>query len=163
GAVFDALVPQLASELELPGRRAERADVRDRAVRSLGELFTGAARAGLRITGTETRFSVPLTLALAGGERTVHCVGSHNRDAVDAIQLASYAWALAQEDPSAAPADVGYFLLRSGEFISADPALDPHRRTPMDVDEAWRRMREAITATLDEVASGTVRVGCREL
>ena len=190
GAVFDALVPQLASELELPGRRAERADVRDRAVRSLGELFTGTARAGLRITGTETRFSVPLTLPLAGGERTVEFVGSRDVDAVDAegrrtvldlkwsrsrtrygdlydtgeaIQLASYAWTVAQEDPSAAPADVGYFLLRSGEFISADPALDPHRRTPMDVDEAWRRMREAITATLDEVASGTVRVGCREL
>ena len=82
--MFDALVPQLASELDLPGRRAERADVRDRAVRSLGELFTGTARAGLRITGTETRFSVPLTLPLAGGERTVEFVGSRDVDAVDA-------------------------------------------------------------------------------
>ncbi|MGO1422498.1 MAG: PD-(D/E)XK nuclease family protein [Brachybacterium sp.] len=189
-ATFDALVPQLASELDLPGRRAERAEVREHAVRSLRELFTGTARAGLRITGTESRFAVPWTLPLAGGARTVEFRGSRDVDAVDAngratvldlkwsrsrtrygdlydtgeaIQLASYAWTLAQEDPGAPPADAGYFLLRSGEFVSADPALDPHRRDPMDVAESWRRMESAVTGVLDEIAAGTVRVGCQEL
>lgn len=188
--VFDRLVPQLASELDLPGRAAERADVRERAVRALGELFSGIARAGLRVRGTETRFDVPLALPLAGGERIVRFRGSRDVDAVDAagrttvldlkwsrsrtrygdlydtgeaIQLASYAWTLAQEDPGAPPADVGYFLLRSGEFVSCDPQLDPHRRAPMDSGESWRRMVAAVTAALDEIAGGTVRSGCREL
>ncbi|WP_422116625.1 PD-(D/E)XK nuclease family protein [Brachybacterium sp. UNK5269] len=184
GEVFDRLVPQLASELDLPGHAAERADVRERAVRSLGALFTGTARAGLRITGTESRFARPLTLALAGGPRTVEFVGSRDLDAVDAagrptildlkwsrsrsrygdlfdtgeaIQLAAYAWSLGTE------ADVGYFLLRSGEFVSADPRLDPHRRSPLDVEATWQRMVGALTAALDEVAAGMVRAGCREL
>jgi len=188
--VLDRLVPQLASELDLPGRAAAREDVRDRAVRSVGALFSGAAAAGLRITGTETRFEVPLPLPLAGGERTVPFVGSRDVDAIaadgrrtvldlkwsrsrtrygdlydtsEAIQLASYAWTLAQEHPGEQPADVGYFLLRSGEFVSSDPALDPHDRAPMDTGEAWRRMLGAVTATLDEVAEGKVRCGCREL
>ena len=52
GAAFDRLVPRLASELELPGRLAERSDVRLRTIRSLRTLFTGAVAAGLRITGT---------------------------------------------------------------------------------------------------------------
>jgi RecB family exonuclease len=189
-AVLDRLVPQLASELDLPGRAAEREDVRDRAVRALGALFTGTAEAGLRITGTETRFEVPLALPLAGGERTVPFVGSRDLDAVaadgrrtvldlkwsrsrsrygdlfdtsEAIQLASYAWTLAQEHPGEQPADVGYFLLRSGEFVSSDKALDPHDRAPMDTGEAWRRMLAAVTARLDEVAAGRIRCGCREL
>ncbi|WP_394216265.1 PD-(D/E)XK nuclease family protein [Brachybacterium vulturis] len=189
-ATFDALVPQLASELDLPGRRAERTEVREHAVRSLRELFTGTARAGLRITGTETDFAVPWTLPLAGGEHTVQFRGSRDVDAVDAdgratvldlkwsrsrtrygdlfdtgeaIQLASYAWSLGQDDPGSPPADVGYFLLRSGEFVSADPALDPHRRSPMDLAESWRRMEAAVTEVLDEIAAGTVRAGCREL
>ena len=188
--VLDRLVPQLASELDLPGSAAAREDVRDRAVRSVGALFSGAATAGLRITGTESRFELPLTLALAGGERTVPFVGSRDVDAItadgrrtvldlkwsrsrsrygdlfdtsEAIQLASYAWALAQEHPGEQPADVGYFLLRSGEFVSADPALDPHDRAPMDTGEAWRRMLAAVTARLDEVADGRIRCGCREL
>ena len=190
GEVLDRLVPQLASELDLPGRAAAREDVRDRAVRSVGALFSGAAAAGLRITGTETRFELPLTLMLADGERTVPFVGSRDVDAIaadgrrtvldlkwsrsrsrygdlfdtsEAIQLASYAWALAQEHPGEQPADVGYFLLRSGEFVSADPALDPHDRAPMDTGEAWRRMLAAVTARLDEVADGRIRCGCREL
>jgi hypothetical protein len=190
GAVLDRLVPQLASELDLPGRAAAREDVRDRAVRSVGALFSGVAEAGLRITGTESRFEVPLALPLTGGERTVPFVGSRDLDAVgpdgrrtvldlkwsrsrsrygdlydtsEAIQLASYAWTLAQEHPGERPADVGYFLLRSGEFVSSDPALDPHGRAPMDTAEAWRRMHEAVTATLDEVAAGRIRCGCRAL
>jgi ATP-dependent helicase/nuclease subunit B len=188
--VLDRLVPQLASELDLPGRAAAREDVRDRAVRSVGALFSGVTKAGLRITGTETRFELPLALPLAGGERTVPFVGSRDLDAAgpagrrtvldlkwsrsrtrygdlfdtsEAIQLASYAWTLAQEHPGEEPADVGYFLLRSGEFVSADPELDPHGRAPMDTAEAWRRMLAAVTARLDEVAAGRIRCGCREL
>lgn len=187
---FDRLVPQLASELDLPGRAAAREDVRDRAVRSVGALFSAVADAGLRITGTESRFELPLSIPLAGGERTVPFTGSRDVDAVgpggrrtvldlkwsrsrtrygdlfdtsEAIQLAAYAWTLAQEHPGEGPADVGYFLLRSGEFVSADPALDPRGREPMDTGEAWRRMLAATAERLDEVAAGRIRCGCREL
>src|SRR5690606_27072907 len=173
GEVLDRLVPQLASELDLPGRAAAREDVRDRAVRSVGALFSGAAAAGLRITGTETRFELPLTLMLADGERTVPFVGSRDVDAIaadgrrtvldlkwsrsrsrygdlfdtsEAIQLAPDARALAQEHPGEQPADGGDVLLRSGEFVSADAALGPHDRAPKDTGEAWRRTLAAVTA-----------------
>jgi ATP-dependent helicase/nuclease subunit B len=194
GEVFDALVPQLASELDLPGRAFERTDVRERTVRSLRELFAGLAEAGLRITGTESRFEQELTLPLASGPHPVVFSGSRDLDARrdddspmvidlkwsysrsrygdlfdtgEAIQLASYAWALAQDPDSPAsadsPADVGYFLLRSGEFISADPALDQHRRVPMDTADAWRRLVEGVSARLDRIAGGTVDLGCQQL
>ena len=190
GAAFDQLVPQLASELDLPGRAAERADIRERTQRSLTELFTRTTRAGLRIIGTESRFEHPLTLELASGNRTVPFAGSRDVDARDpagrpvvldlkwsrsrtrygdlydtgeAIQLASYAWSLAQAEQLAAPAEVGYFLLHSGEFVAAVPELDPRRRAPMDTREAWRRMLAAMTTALDEIAAGTVTAGCRSV
>lgn len=197
GEVFDLLVPQLASELDLPGRAAERAEIRGRAGRSLAELFGRTAAAGLQITGTETRFELPLELPLATGGHPVLIAGSRDVDAVDAagsplildlkwtsslrryadlydsgdaIQLATYAWSLAQEtagpgDPAepAEPAEVGYFLLRSGEFVAAEPALDPRRRAPMDVDDAWQRMLASAAEALDEIAAGQVRLGCRTL
>lgn len=187
--VFDQLVPQLASELDLPGRSAERAEIRGRARRSLTELFGRTAAAGLQITGTETRFELPLELPLAAGPHPVVIAGSRDVDAVDAagnplildlkwtsslrryadlydsgdaIQLATYAWSLGQEG-AGSPAEVGYFLLRSGEFVAADRALDPHRRAPMDVDDAWERMLASASEALDEIADGQVRLGCRSL
>jgi ATP-dependent helicase/nuclease subunit B len=194
GEVFDSLVPQLASELDLPGRAFERTEVRDRAVRSLRELFAGLADAGLRVTGTESGFERSLTLQLASGPREVAFVGSRDLDAEDAdgsptvidlkwsfsrtrygdlfdtgeaVQLASYAWSLAEDPGSPAdarnPADVGYFLLRSGEFVSANRALDAHRRSPMDVGDAWRRLVEGVQTRLDEIAAGTVVLGCQQL
>lgn len=189
GAVFDRLVPQLASELDLPGRAAERARIRERAQRSLTELFTRTSRAGLRLTGTETRFDKPLDLPLAGGARTVRFVGSRDVDALDAaghptildlkwsrnrsrygdlfdtgeaIQLASYAWSLG-EGAEVPAAQVGYFLLYSGDFVAADRQLDPSGRTPMDVADAFDRMVRAVAEALDEIADGTVRAGCRSL
>lgn len=190
GDCFDHLVPQFASELDLPGRAAERTDIRQRTIRSLTELFTRTTAAGLRITGTETRFEHPLTLPLASGERAVPFVGSRDVDARDsagrpvvidlkwsrsrtrygdlydtgeAIQLASYAWSLEQAEQLAAPAQVGYFLLHSGEFVAADPALDPRRRAPMDTRQAWERMLRAMSAALDDIAAGTVTAGCCRL
>lgn len=187
GDCFDHLVPQFASELDLPGRAAERADIRQRTVRSLTELFTRTTDAGLRITGTESRFEHPLTLPLTSGERAVAFVGSRDVDARDrsghpvvidlkwsrsrtrygdlydtgeAIQLASYAWSLEQAEQLSTPADVGYFLLHSGEFVAADPALDPRRRAPMDTRQAWERMLRAMSAALDDIAAGTVTAGC---
>ncbi|MCT1431432.1 PD-(D/E)XK nuclease family protein [Brachybacterium muris] len=189
-SVFDRLVPQFASELDLPGHAAQRADVHDRTVRSLRTLFAGTARAGLRITGTEVRFSHPLTLPLAGGARTIEFVGSRDldlRDASgrptvidlkwsrsrtryvdlyetgDAVQLASYAWALDQAESLAEPAQVGYFLLHAGEFVAADRELDPRRRTPMDVRDSWERLTRSVTTALDQIAEGTAVAGCRSL
>lgn len=187
-AAFDRLVPQFASELDLPGHAAQRADVHDRTVRSLRALFTGTARAGLRITGTEVRFNHSLQLPLAGGPRTVEFVGSRDMDlrdsagrptvidlkwsrsrtrygdlfdTGDAVQLASYAWALEQEETLTQPASVGYFLLHAGEFVAAERELDPRRRSPMDVRDSWDRLVRSVTAALDEIAAGTATAGCR--
>ena len=187
-AVFERLVPQFASELDLPGHAAQRADVHDRTVRSLRTLFEGTARAGLRITGTEVRFSHPLTLPLAGGARTIEFVGSRDMDlrdkdghptvidlkwsrsrtrygdlydTGDAVQLASYAWALDQAEALTRRAQVGYFLLHGGDFVTANRELDPRRRTPMDVHDSWARLVRSVTVALDEIAAGTGTAGCR--
>lgn len=187
-AAFDRLVPQFASELDLPGHAAQRSDVHARTVRSLRTLFEGTARAGLRITGTEVRFNEPLTLPLAGGARTVEFRGSRDMDlrdqagyptvidlkwsrsrtrygdlydTGDAVQLASYAWALDQAEALAQPAHVGYFLLHGGDFVTANRELDPRRRTPMDVHDSWDRLVRSVTAALDEIARGTATAGCR--
>lgn len=187
-AAFDRLVPQFASELDLPGHASQRADAHSRTLRSLRELFRRTAAAGLRITGTEVRFNHPLTLQLARGPRTVEFRGSRDMDlrddrgrpmvidlkwsrsrtrygdlydTGDAVQLASYAWSLEQDGPLAQPADVGYFLLHAGEFISANRELDTHRRSPMDVRASWDRLVTAITTALDEIADGRATAGCR--
>ena len=120
-AQLDAVIPSLASELELPGNARTRARVRATAVASLVEFFDRLATAGIRITGTESGFSEELPLHHGGGTHAVGFNGSRDVDGEDAagrpvvidlkwsaskkkhaelfdrgesLQLASYAWSL---------------------------------------------------------------------
>ncbi|MGP5035184.1 PD-(D/E)XK nuclease family protein [Brachybacterium alimentarium] len=175
---LDALLPQLASELLLPGREVELTTMRETSVRSLEEFFTRLADAGLVITSVESRFEEPLTLRLRRGDLEVPFLGFRDVlaedasgrptvidlkwtaaakkypelfDAGEALQLASYAWSLHDDS-----ADVGYFLLKQGEFVSANPALDPHGRPTLDIAKAWSMTTEGITEALDAIGEGTV-------
>ncbi|MGO1566516.1 MAG: PD-(D/E)XK nuclease family protein [Brachybacterium sp.] len=176
--MLERLVPQLASELLLPGREVELTTMRETAVRSLLEFFGRLAEAGLVITSVESRFEEPLTLHLKRGDVEVPFTGYRDVlaedaagrptvidlkwtsaakkypelfDGGEALQLASYAWSL--DDPSA---DVGYFLLKQGEFVSANPALDPHGRPTLDIAQAWATTTAGITEALDAIGEGTV-------
>ena len=176
--MLERLVPQLASELLLPGREVELTTMRETAVRSLLEFFGRLAEAGLVITSVESRFEEPLTLHLERGDVEVPFTGYRDVlaedaagrptvidlkwtsaakkypelfDGGEALQLASYAWSL--DDPSA---DVGYFLLKQGEFVSANPALDPHGRPTLDIAQAWSTTTAGITKALDAIGEGTV-------
>ncbi|MCL6422640.1 PD-(D/E)XK nuclease family protein [Brachybacterium sp. JHP9] len=189
GTMFDALVPRLAAELALPEREAERSTLREQATHALTELFTRLRDAGLRITGTESRFELPLLLEVAGREHAVQFVGSRDLDAVsedgqrividlkwshaqrrytelyeagDAIQLASYAWSVAHADAADAQPlpSVAYGLLRSGSFIGGPSALDPRGLAPLDSDRSWNRMIATLQETLAEIAQGRIRCGC---
>lgn len=176
--MLEHLVPQLASELLLPGREVELTTMRETAVRSLVEFFGRLAEAELVITSVESGFEEPLTLHLKRGDvevpfrgfRDVLAEDAAGRptvidlkwtsaatkypelfDAGEALQLASYAWSLRDDS-----ADVGYFLLKQGEFVSANPALDPHGRPTLDIEAAWSTTTSGITAALDAIGAGTV-------
>ena len=176
--MLERLVPQLASELLLPGREVELTTMRETAVRSLVEFFGRLAEAGLVITSVESRFEEPLTLHLQRGDLEVPFLGYRDVlaedaagrptvidlkwtsaakkypelfDAGEALQLASYAWSLHDDS-----ADVGYFLLKQGEFVSANPALDPHGRPTLDIAAAWSTTTSGITEALDAIGEGTV-------
>ncbi|WP_193105704.1 PD-(D/E)XK nuclease family protein [Brachybacterium sp. FME24] len=178
GEALDAQVPQLASELLLPGREVELTTMRETAVRSLMEFFGRLSQAGLVITSVESRFEEPLTLRLRRGDVDVPFLGYRDVlaqdaaghptvidlkwtaaakkypelfDAGEALQLASYAWSLHDDT-----ADVGYFLLKQGEFVSANPALDPHGRPTLDIAGAWATTTSGITEALDAIGEGTV-------
>ena len=182
-AEFTAQVPRLASELLLPGREAELAELRERAVRSLREFFDRLAAAGITITAAESGFERPLTLHLAGGEATVPFRGFRDVDAHDAdgrpvvidlkwtyaakkypdlfdtgeaLQLASYAWSLGSDSADGAGTDVGYFLLSQGEFVSANPLLDPAGRTPLPLTQLWEKGRTGMEQALEAIRAGAV-------
>ena len=176
---LDALLPQLASELLLPGREVELERVRATTRRSLTVLFTRLAEAGLAITGVEERFEEPLPLPLRRGEVTVPFMGFRDLVAEDAqgrrmvidlkwtaaatkypdlfdtgeaLQLAAYAHRVDQEPAS----DAGYFLLAQGEFVSSNPALDPAGRPTLDVEAVWSRTVGQVTEALDAIRDGEV-------
>ncbi len=175
---IETQVPRLASELLLPGREVELVDLRERAVRSLVEFFDRLGAAGLVITSVESRFEEPLILHLRRGDVTVPFVGYRDVVAEDAqgrptvidlkwtyaarkypelfesgeaLQLAAYAHSLHEEGT-----DVGYFLLSQGEFVSANPALDPHGRPTLDIEDLWARGTSGMTEALDEIGAGRV-------
>lgn len=173
-----ALVPRLASELELPGREMDLAAMCERAVRSLTAFFDRLAEAGITITAVESGFEQPVTLHLQRGDTDVPFTGfrdvlgeaADGRPVVidlkwtyaatkypdlyetgEALQLASYAWSL-QDSRT----DVAYFLLAQGEFVAANPALDPRGRPTLDVGGLWERGRQGITEALDAILDGEV-------
>ncbi|ATG55736.1 hypothetical protein CFK41_13850 [Brachybacterium ginsengisoli] len=173
-----AQVPRLASELELPGREVELASLREQAVRSLVEFFDRLGAAGLVITSVESRFEEPLTLHLRRGDLTVPFLGFRDVlaedasgaptvidlkwtyaaqkypdlfDTGEALQLASYAVSL-HDDRT----DVGYFLLSQGEFVASNPALDPHGRPTLDIEDLWSRGTTGMTEALEAIGDGVV-------
>lgn len=185
-AAIDALLPRFASELLLPGREAERAQLYETVTRSLRTFFERMADAGFVIRGTERRFERDLVLPLAAGERVIRFSGFRDVDAEaadgapvvidlkwtfdrsrygrafdagEALQLAAYAWSVEPHGAAAArtaPARVGYFLLKQGEFVAADEALDRSRRPEPDVRDTMGRMARELTHAFDEMADGTV-------
>jgi hypothetical protein len=180
--VVDRLLPQLASELLLPGQLHRLAGVRATVEATVMMFFQQLQRGGVVLQEMEKEFGKDLTLTVAGSELTVSVEGradavgidTRGRTAVvdlkwsntekylrgdvqrgEALQLALYQWALNDGDvPPGFPA--AYFLLKQGTFASAHPEFGAALQPVQDTPELWRRAVRAVEFTVEEVLAGRI-------
>jgi ATP-dependent helicase/nuclease subunit B len=181
-AVVGRLLPQLASELLLPGQLHRLAGVRATIEATVMMLFQQLQRGGVVLQDMEKEFGKDLTLTVAGSELTVSVEGradavgidARGRTAVidlkwsntekylrddvqrgEALQLALYQWAFNDGDvPPDFPA--AYFLLKQGMFASAHPEFGAALQPVQDTPELWRRAVRAVEFTVEEVLAGRI-------
>lgn len=179
-AVVGRLLPQLASELLLPGQLHRLAGVRATIEATVMKFFQQLQRGGVVLQEMEKEFGKDLTLTVAGSELTVSVEGradavgidAHGRTAVidlkwsntekylrgdvqrgEALQLALYQWAF---NDGGVPPDfpAAYFLLKQGTFASAHPEFGAALQPDQDTPELWRRAVRAVEFTVEEVLAG---------
>ncbi|MET4589793.1 PD-(D/E)XK nuclease family protein [Arthrobacter sp. 754] len=181
-AVVDRLLPQLASELLLPGQLHRLAGVRATIEATVMMFFQQLQRGGIVLQDMEQEFSKDLTLNVHGSELTVSVGGradavgidARGRTAVvdlkwsntekyyredvqrgEALQLALYQWALNEgELPPDFPA--AYFLLKQGTFASSHTEFGTALQPAQDTPELWRRALRAVEFTVEEVLTGRI-------
>ncbi|WP_426989885.1 PD-(D/E)XK nuclease family protein [Pseudarthrobacter sp. Y6] len=181
-AVVGRLLPQLASELLLPGQLHRLAGVRATIEATVMTFFQQLQRGGVVLQEMEKEFSKDLTLTVGGSQLTVSVAGradavgidAQGRTAVvdlkwsntekylredvqrgEALQLALYQWALNDTDvPPDFPA--AYFLLKQGTFASAHPEFGAALQPVQDTPELWRRPVRAVEFTVEEVLAGRI-------
>ncbi len=181
-AVVDRLLPQLASELLLPGQLHRLAGVRATIETTVLTFFQQLQRGGVVLQEMEKEFSKDLTISVGEADLTVAVKGradavgidAEGRTAVvdlkwsntekyfradvqrgEALQLALYQWALNDgEAPPDHPA--AYFLLKQGIFASAHPEFGTVLQASQNAPELWRRAVRAIEFTVEEVLAGRI-------
>lgn len=181
-AVVGRLLPQLASELLLPGQLHRLAGVRATIEATVMKFFQQLERGGVVLQEMEKEFGKDLTLTVAGSELTVSVEGRADAVGIDArgrttvvdlkwsnsekylrgdvqrgeaLQLALYQWALNDGDvPPDFPA--AYFLLKQGTFASAHPEFGAALQPAQDTPELWRRAVRAVEFTVQEVLAGRI-------
>lgn len=181
-AVVDHLLPQLASELLLPGQLHRLAGVRATIETTVLTFFQQLQRGGVVLQEMEKEFSKDLTISVGEADLTVTVKGRADAVGVDTqgrtavvdlkwsntekyfredvqrgetLQLALYQWALNDgEAPPDHPA--AYFLLKQGTFASAHPEFGTALKASQDTPELWRRAVRAIEFTVEEVLAGRI-------
>lgn len=180
--VIDTLVPQVASELLLPGQKARRLTVVAAVKEAARTFFTQLQRGGVALQEVEERFTKDLQLVTGSGVLSVPVVGAADAVGIDAegrrvvidlkwynsakylrekirkgtaLQLALYQWALHEGDtPPDEP--TAYYLLKQHAFASAHgsfgPAI-PREETP---EQLWRRATRSAEFTVEQVLAGRV-------
>ncbi|MBL4760130.1 MAG: PD-(D/E)XK nuclease family protein [Mariprofundaceae bacterium] len=147
--LFDMRVPQMAAELLEPGRELERERYRISVCDAVDALLKTIAQADLKVIKTEGKvdgkdldgipFRGYIDLLLEDNDGQVFVIdlkwsGSvrYKKNEVEegkALQLASYAWMLRENDESWAPG--AYFMLAQGELLT-----DDYRFKTVDVIES---------------------------
>ncbi|CAI3793889.1 PD-(D/E)XK nuclease family protein [Pseudarthrobacter sp. MM222] len=181
-AVIDSLLPQMASELLLPGQLHRLAGVRATIETTVMTFFTQLQHGGVVLQDMEKGFSKDLTFTVGGSELTVAVEGRADAVGIDAdgrtavidlkwsntekylradvqrgeaLQLALYQWALNSGDvPPDSPA--AYFLLKQGTFASSHPEFGGALQSAQDTPELWRRAVRSVEFTVEEVLAGRI-------
>jgi RecB family exonuclease len=180
--IIDRLLPELASELLLPGQKHRLAGVRATIETTVLMFFQRLQRGGVVLQEMEKAFSKDLSFVAGGSQVTVVVEGRADAVGIDAagrttvvdlkwtnsekylredvrqgeaLQLALYQWALNDGDvPPQSPS--AYFMLKQGTFVSAHPEFGPALQAGQDAPELWRKAIRAVEFTVDEVLSGRI-------
>ena len=180
GDCFNRLVPRYASELLLPGNQTRLATLRSTTIGTVRGLFSTLADRGLRITAAEADIDEPLTLTIAGADRSLRLKGSRDlvgefadgrtavldlkwtrgpktyRTAVDedeAVQLSIYGQ-VTGTSATGVPPLTAYYLLQQGAFVSSDRDLDPESGASGDPAHLWPRIRQSVEHALSRIVTG---------
>ncbi|MDR6621122.1 PD-(D/E)XK nuclease family protein [Sinomonas atrocyanea] len=180
--VIDELLPQLASELLLPGQKARRLTVVDAVTVAAREFFRGLEKGGVTLQEVEKPVAKDLQLVTRDGVLTVPVRGSADAVGIDeagrtvvvdlkwyssakhlrqkikegtALQLALYQWAL--HEGEAPPDDpTAYFLLKQHAFASAHAHFGTAIPRDEDPGQLWGRAVRSAEFTVEQVLAGRV-------
>lgn len=176
------LLPQMASELLLPGQRHRLEGLRGTIEATVMKFFQQLQRGGIVLQEMEKEFSKDLTFMAGVSALTVVVEGRADAVGIDAagrtavvdlkwsntekylredlqrgeaLQLALYQWAL---NDGEAPPDFpsAYFMLKQGTFASTHPEFGAAVHAAQDTPELWRRAVRAVEFTVEEVLAGRI-------
>lgn len=181
-AAVELLLPQLASELLLPGQKSRRAGVQATIETTAMTFFEQLQRGGVVLQEMEKEFAKDLTFTAGGSSYTVEVKGRADAVGIDAsgrtavvdlkwsnndkyrreevqrgeaLQLALYQWAFSPSDlPPDAP--TAYYMLKQGSFASAHPEFGSAIQSAQDPSQLWQQAARAIEFTVEEVLAGRV-------
>lgn len=181
-AAVDRLLPQLASELLLPGQKSRRAGVQATIETAVMTFFEQLQRGGVVLQEMEKEFAKDLHFTAGGNSYVVEVKGRADAVGIDAsgrtavvdlkwtnsdkyrreevqrgeaLQLALYQWALSPgELPPDAPA--AYYMLKQGSFASAHPEFGSAIQANQDPPQLWQQAVRAIEFTVEEVLTGRI-------
>ncbi|WP_353711467.1 PD-(D/E)XK nuclease family protein [Arthrobacter sp. K5] len=181
-AAVERLLPQLASELLLPGQKSRRAGVQATIETTVMTFFEQLQRGGVVLQEMEKEFAKDLHFTAGGDSYTVEVKGRADAVGIDAsgrtavvdlkwsnndkyrreevqrgeaLQLALYQWAFSPGDlPPDAP--TAYYMLKQGSFASAHPEFGSAIQASQDPSQLWQQAVRAIGFTVEEVLAGRI-------
>lgn len=181
GKAFDALVPEFASELDLPENKALRSRYRATTVRALTDFARLLSTHSIEVVGREQKFEQPLPelLDAAGhdvtltGFRDIDISASGRTGVIDlkytlnkskfaqqiangeAVQLATYARSFADGPEGLDHHPVSYYSLsQSQSFPQPGAGVDIHN--PQALDELWAKVISHLSLFLEHLKDGKI-------
>jgi ATP-dependent helicase/nuclease subunit B len=181
-AAVELLLPQLASELLLPGQKSRRAGVQATIETTVMTFFEQLQRGGVVLQEMEKEFVKDLHFTANDKRYTIEVKGRADAVGIDAsgrtavvdlkwtnndkyrreeiqrgeaLQLALYQWAFSPSDlPPDSPA--AYFMLKQGSFASAHPEFGSAIQSSQDPPRLWQQAVRSIEFTVEEVLTGRI-------
>lgn len=182
-AKIDELLPRLASEFLLPGRRSGLQYLHSVVGASVLKFFKSLSAAGIVIQDMEKEFDKELQLEVDGtavpipvkgsadvvgidseGRRVVVDLKWSNKDKYrlaevrdgKAVQLALYQWAFTDDDGGVPDSPAAYYMLKQGTFASTAEAFGTPVQSSQTPDELWRKTTRAAEFSIAEVLNGRI-------
>lgn len=177
---FKQFVPRFASELLLPGQSSRHNALLTTTIGSLTGLFTALRDRGVRITGAETEFIEPFTLTIGGARHDTELRGFRDLDGEttdgrravldlkwtfsttryrrmvtdgEAVQLSVYGQVVGTSGGGEPPL-TAFYMLKQGQFVSADRDLDPDSQAEGDPAHLWPRIQRSVEHALTGLSTG---------